>query len=315
MAKYQIARRASRSWARAGRSAATPVVRADDAGLTRGDGCFEGCRLRDGVVDKLDAHLARMAPLGGALDIPLRRRRVARAGRRRPSRPGPAPGEAAVKLLLTRGRPAAPPTGFVTISPLPADYPRQRRDGLAVDHAAPRAGAGRLRRRALAARRRQDPVLRGEHGRAARGRAPRRRRRDVRQHRRRTCSRPRPGRSSGRAAARCTPRRPAPTGILGRHHPAAAVRARRGRGLADGAHAGRGRGPARRRRRVADQQRARPGRRRRARRHRRARGRPRSTPRSGGSPASEQLASAERRCRAPTRVVRWTYTREGVVQS
>jgi 4-amino-4-deoxychorismate lyase len=42
------------------------------------------------------------------------------------------PGEAAMKLLLTRGSPSGPPSGFVSIGPLPADYPRQRRDGLRI---------------------------------------------------------------------------------------------------------------------------------------------------------------------------------------
>jgi 4-amino-4-deoxychorismate lyase len=44
----------------------------------------------------------------------------------------PEPGEAAVKLLLTRGPIGEKPTGFVSIGPLPADYPRLRRDGLKV---------------------------------------------------------------------------------------------------------------------------------------------------------------------------------------
>ena len=111
--------------------AATPVARADDAGLTRGDGCFEGCRLVDGVVDKLDAHLARMTRSAASLEIPFDaaawRDLVATA-----AAAWAAPGEAAMKLLLTRGPAGDRPTGFVMISPLPADYPRQRRDGLAV---------------------------------------------------------------------------------------------------------------------------------------------------------------------------------------
>jgi 4-amino-4-deoxychorismate lyase len=44
----------------------------------------------------------------------------------------PEPGEAAVKLLLTRGPVGGSPTGFVSIGPLPADYPRQRREGLKI---------------------------------------------------------------------------------------------------------------------------------------------------------------------------------------
>jgi 4-amino-4-deoxychorismate lyase len=43
------------------------------------------------------------------------------------------PGEAAMKLVLTRGTPGSPrPTGFLTVSDLPAHYPQQRREGLRV---------------------------------------------------------------------------------------------------------------------------------------------------------------------------------------
>jgi 4-amino-4-deoxychorismate lyase len=108
-----------------------PVIRADDPGVTRGDGCFEGCRLRDGVIDKLDAHLARLTRSAAALGIPFDRAAwqalIAEA-----VGAWTAPGEAAVKVLLTRGAPGAGPAGFVAIGPLPADYPRQRRDGLKV---------------------------------------------------------------------------------------------------------------------------------------------------------------------------------------
>lgn len=111
---------------------ATPIARADDAGLTRGDGCFEGCRLRDGVVDKLDAHLARMARSAASLAIPFDesawRALVATA-----SAAWPVPGEASMKLLLSRGSVAiGEPTGFVWITELAADYVRLRRDGIKV---------------------------------------------------------------------------------------------------------------------------------------------------------------------------------------
>jgi 4-amino-4-deoxychorismate lyase len=113
-----------------------PAVRIDDPGLTRGDGCFEGCRLRVGadgvgVIDKLDAHLARFersaTALGIAFDAPAWRALVTEA-----IAAWTAPGEAAVKLLLTRGAPGGEPAGFVAIGPVPADYARQRRDGLSV---------------------------------------------------------------------------------------------------------------------------------------------------------------------------------------
>lgn len=114
-----------------------PIVRADDAGLTRGDGCFEGCRVVSGTdgrprVAKLDAHLARMAHSAAALEIPFDEP----AWRELVDRAVDAwsmPGEAALKLVLTRG-PAtgATPTGYAWITQLSADIPRQRRDGLRI---------------------------------------------------------------------------------------------------------------------------------------------------------------------------------------
>jgi 4-amino-4-deoxychorismate lyase len=114
-----------------------PVVRADDAGLTRGDGCFEGCRvLTDGsgrsVVAKLDAHLARMARSAAALEIPFDepawRELVALA-----AGAWTRPGEAAMKLVLTRGSTrTGTPTGLIWVTPLAPDIARLRRDGLTV---------------------------------------------------------------------------------------------------------------------------------------------------------------------------------------
>jgi 4-amino-4-deoxychorismate lyase len=116
---------------------ARAVVFADDAGLTRGDGCFEGCRVvtsttGDSAVDKLDAHLDRMARSAASMeldfDAPQWRALIASA-----CAAWRQPGEAAMKLVLTRGRPGANrATGLLTISPLPSDYPRQRREGVHV---------------------------------------------------------------------------------------------------------------------------------------------------------------------------------------
>ncbi|WP_375501852.1 aminotransferase class IV [uncultured Jatrophihabitans sp.] len=117
----------------------TPVARVDDAGLTRGDGCFEGCRVLvdshgRGSVDKLDAHLARMSRSAAALDIAFDvdawRRLVTDAVT---AWAATGQGEAAMKLLLSRG-PASTgaPTGLVWITALSADYSGLRRRGLTV---------------------------------------------------------------------------------------------------------------------------------------------------------------------------------------
>jgi 4-amino-4-deoxychorismate lyase len=114
----------------------TPVVSADDAGLTRGDGCFEGCRLHEGTVDKLDAHLARFARSAASLDIAFDAaawRALLAAAVAAWEAAGDAPAEAAVKLVLTRGRAGAgEPTGYVWITELSADITRLRRDGVRV---------------------------------------------------------------------------------------------------------------------------------------------------------------------------------------
>lgn len=114
----------------------TPVVRADDAGLTRGDGCFEGIRIvrgSDGTVRvrKLDRHLARMARSAAGLGIDFEpepwRELVDQAC---PAWTGDV--EAAMKLVLTRGAGDGEPAGFLTISALNPDYPRQRAEGIRV---------------------------------------------------------------------------------------------------------------------------------------------------------------------------------------
>jgi 4-amino-4-deoxychorismate lyase len=114
-----------------------PALCADDLGIDRGDGCFEGCRLITGAdgetrVDKLDAHLARLARSARAMEIPFDesawRRLIAQA-----AATWDAPGEAVMRLLLTRGRtPEGPPTGVLTVRPAPDLYLSQRAGGISV---------------------------------------------------------------------------------------------------------------------------------------------------------------------------------------
>ena len=114
---------------------ATPVISAVDPGVTRGDGCFEGIRvLTDpggvSTPDKFDRHVARMSRSAAALEIafdePAWRDLVAAA-----CGAWTTPGEAAMKLVLTRGL-GNLPTGFLTITAMDPDYTRQRTEGIRV---------------------------------------------------------------------------------------------------------------------------------------------------------------------------------------
>jgi len=108
---------------------ATPVVRADDLGFTRGDGCFEGCRVIDGAVDKIEAHVARIHRSAATLDItfdePPWRALIDEV-----TAAWPADLEGSMRWFLTRGRPGGAATGIVTIDELPAAFGAQRRDGI-----------------------------------------------------------------------------------------------------------------------------------------------------------------------------------------
>lgn len=127
----------------------TPVVCADDLGVTRGDGCFEGLRVcRSGArptaaeddrpveVQALGAHLRRMARSAAGLGIRFDGEAwealsldVAAAW----ATEFPDMEEATIKLVLTRGRLGADePTGFATVSAQPGDTDARRRDGIDV---------------------------------------------------------------------------------------------------------------------------------------------------------------------------------------
>lgn len=111
------------------------VVTADDLGLTRGDGCFDSLRVftdesgRATAVD-LEEHLDRLDRSAGAMDLDnpphARWRELVEEALAAWSTPG----EAVLKLLLTRGREwsGTGPTALATIShrgpALPAGAPR-----------------------------------------------------------------------------------------------------------------------------------------------------------------------------------------------
>ncbi len=118
---------------------AAPVLAADDLGLTRGDGCFDATRLvvnDEGTarIDHLDAHLARFARSAAALDLPPIDEPAWRALIAEAMAAWTTPGEAVLRVMVTRGREAGPAdaiTGVLTIAPLDPSVHVARR-GIAV---------------------------------------------------------------------------------------------------------------------------------------------------------------------------------------
>lgn len=112
----------------------TPVLRADDFGVLRGDGCFETMRVADGTIDAFDAHLTRLARSARSLGLPSPDLAGWRALADDVVAAWTQPGEAILRFVLTRGveGEAATPTGYALMSPLPDHLVRQRRDGIEV---------------------------------------------------------------------------------------------------------------------------------------------------------------------------------------
>ena len=159
-------------------------VQVQDLGITRGDGVFETITVIDGRPQALEAHLARFGRSAAMLDLPApdpeawRQAIEAVCARLDPVR------EAFAKTVLTRGVEGTDrPTGWVYAAPS-GDSTAARTEGISVVDAGPRVPARRRAHLAVAAAGREDAVVRREHGRPARGRPPRRRRRPVRLERR-----------------------------------------------------------------------------------------------------------------------------------
>jgi 4-amino-4-deoxychorismate lyase len=111
----------------------TPILRADDLGVLRGDGVFESLHVRDGKPWLLDEHLARMARSAARMDLDLpdegALRELAYAAC---SAVDPAV-EYAMRLVCTRGPDGSGEiTCFATIAPIAEVVKRPRFVGVAV---------------------------------------------------------------------------------------------------------------------------------------------------------------------------------------
>jgi 4-amino-4-deoxychorismate lyase len=119
----------------------TPVLRADDPMIARGDGVFETLLVRDGRACLLDAHLARLAASAATIGLPP----LDDAGWRAAIATALAQwsgGEAVLRLLYGRGG-GESPTAMVTVSAVPQRVAAARRDGVAavtLDRGSPAVG-------------------------------------------------------------------------------------------------------------------------------------------------------------------------------
>jgi 4-amino-4-deoxychorismate lyase len=114
----------------------TPLLRADDLGVMRGDGIFETILVVDRHPRELGPHLDRLARSARLMDLPLPERAAwERATQAAIDQwPWDTDREMALKLVCTRGVDGGDgtPTGFALGQPVGADTRRKRADGVAA---------------------------------------------------------------------------------------------------------------------------------------------------------------------------------------
>jgi 4-amino-4-deoxychorismate lyase len=116
--------------------AAEPALSVLDAGVARGDGIFETLGVIDGSAHGVDAHLERLGRSAAMLDLPAPnagqwRHAIARAEEALRSSPGGAAGQAAMRLVMTRGVEGRGATCWVTVSAAGSRFP-ERDTGVSV---------------------------------------------------------------------------------------------------------------------------------------------------------------------------------------
>jgi 4-amino-4-deoxychorismate lyase len=111
-----------------------PLLRADDLGVVRGDGCFETVRIRpDGGAEDLDLHLDRLARSEAALDLPATGRAAWQelVGVLLAAWSGPA--EGVLRLIVTRGlSEGGAPTAYALLVPIGERQLAERREGVSA---------------------------------------------------------------------------------------------------------------------------------------------------------------------------------------
>jgi 4-amino-4-deoxychorismate lyase len=111
----------------------TPILRADDLGVIRGDGIFETIHVRDSQAWLLDEHLARMARSATRMDLEVPPAADLKELVSQALGPWPSDVEGALRLVCTRGaEDGGPVTVFATVFAVPAGNLRGRRNGVVV---------------------------------------------------------------------------------------------------------------------------------------------------------------------------------------
>lgn len=114
-------------------SADTPILRADDLGVLRGDGVFETLHVRDGSPWLLTEHLARMAASAARMALDLPDAATLRELAATACEGWPAGVEGALRLVCTRGpEGGGPVTVFATLRPVPESVLTARREGITL---------------------------------------------------------------------------------------------------------------------------------------------------------------------------------------
>ena len=108
---------------------ATPVLRADDLGLARGESVFETLRIAGGRVAFLDLHLERLERSAArlALDLPAGWPELVEVAT------GAWGGDDGVlRLTCSKGAPGSGPVGFALVTPVPAATVAAREHGVSA---------------------------------------------------------------------------------------------------------------------------------------------------------------------------------------
>ena len=108
---------------------ATPVLRADDLGVARGESVFETLRISHGRPAFLDLHLARLARSAARLAIDLPGGWDVLATFAAKEHGG---ADGVLRLTCSKGSPGGSPVGFALASAVPAETLRARAHGVSV---------------------------------------------------------------------------------------------------------------------------------------------------------------------------------------